>query len=158
LRNLRKSLYLHSLTAFCKFSHGALAAIIDKAFLYAIPATRILFYALGRAYKMQTVENPILSLTKHSKLHLLAALMLSHALARCTFNGATQSLSLSKNMLTVCRWRDQPVISHCTRDKADLALEDEVYRTTLEIERSQDGKSHQALAKTKCTHCCRHMG
>ncbi len=94
--------------------------------------------ALGRAYEMQTLENPILSLTKHSKLHILAALMLSHALARCTFNGATQSLSLSKNMSMVCRWRDQPVISHCTRDKADLALEDEVYRTTLEIERSQD--------------------
>jgi len=78
-----------------------LAAIINKTFLYAIPAPRILFYALGIASKMQIVENPIHSLKKHLELHLLAALMLSHVLARCISNGATQSLSLSKNVSTV---------------------------------------------------------
>lgn len=61
----------------------------------------MLFYALGIVSKMQGVENPIHSLKKHLKLHLLAALMLSHVLTRCISNGATQSLSLSKNVSTV---------------------------------------------------------
>jgi len=40
-----------------------------------------------------------------------------HATAGCTFKGATQSLALSKNMLTFSRWKDQPLTIRCRRGK-----------------------------------------